>query len=67
VGLGLFLVTLEEVLALDQVLGKLCSSLTHFWTSTHWSNKECPGRAEIMDLTDFEGYVDPVKGPIGFL
>jgi hypothetical protein len=22
---------------------------------------------EIMDLTDFEGYVDLVKGPLGFL
>jgi hypothetical protein len=26
-----------------------------------------PRRAEIMDITYFEGYVDPVRGPLGFV
>jgi hypothetical protein len=59
-------VSVGGLLALDQVLGKLWSDLAHFWTSTHWSKKECPGGAEIMDLTHFLGYVDPIKGPLGF-
>jgi hypothetical protein len=59
-------VSVGGLLALDQVLGKLWSVLAHFWTSTRWSKKERPGGAEIVDLTDFEGYVDPVKGPLGF-
>jgi hypothetical protein len=28
---------------------------------------ERPGRAEITDLTDFVGYVDPLRGFLGFL
>jgi hypothetical protein len=47
-------VSVGGMLALDQVLGKLRSTLTYFWTSTHWLMKERPGRAEIADLTDFE-------------
>jgi hypothetical protein len=60
-------VSVGGMLALDQVLGKPWSDLAHFWTSTHWSKKECPGGAEIADLTYFVGYVDPVRGPLGFL
>jgi len=55
------------LLALDQVLRKPWSELTHFWTSTLWSKIEHPGGAEIADLTDFAGYVDPIRGPLGFL
>jgi hypothetical protein len=57
----------EHMLALDQVLRKPWSGVTTFWTSTHWSRKERPGRANIMDLTDFASYVDPVRGSLGFL
>jgi hypothetical protein len=60
-------VSVGGLLALDQVLRKPWSDLAHFWTLTHCSKKERPGGAEIADLTDFEGYVDPVKGPLGFL
>jgi hypothetical protein len=58
------------LLALDQVLGKLwlvLEVLAHFWTSTPWSKQEHPSRAEIMNLTYFEGYVDLVRGPLGFV
>jgi hypothetical protein len=54
------------MLALDQVLEKLWSVLAQFWTLTCYSKKEHLGGAKIMDLTDFEGYVDPVKVPLGF-
>jgi hypothetical protein len=54
------------LLALDQVLRKPWSGLTTFWTSTHWSRKECPHGAEIMDLTYFSGYVDPTSGFLWF-
>jgi hypothetical protein len=60
-------VSVGGLLALDQVLRKPWSGLDHFWTSTHWSKKEHPGGAEIMDLTYFAGYVDPVRGSLGFL
>jgi hypothetical protein len=59
-------VSVGGFLALNQVLGKLWSALTHFGTSTHWLKKEHPGEVEIEDLTNFEGYVDPTKGPLGF-
>jgi hypothetical protein len=57
----------KAVLALDQVLRKPWSKLSQFWTLTHWSRKEHLGRAEIMDLTYFAGYIDPVRGSLGFL
>jgi hypothetical protein len=60
-------VSVGGLLALDQVLRKPWSDLDHFWTSTHWSKKERPGGAEIVDLTYFAGYVDPVRGSLGFL
>jgi hypothetical protein len=55
------------MLALDQVLRKPWSGLDHFWTSPHCLKKECPGRAEITDLTYFVGYEDPVRGFLGFV
>ena len=54
------------LLSLDQVLGKLWSVLAHFWTSTRWLKNENPGKDEITDLTYFVGYVDPVRGSLGF-
>ena len=59
-----------NLLSLDQVLGKLwlvLEVLAHFWTSTRWSKWECSGGAEITDITYFEGYVDPIRGPLGFV
>jgi hypothetical protein len=60
-------VSVGGLLALDQVLRKPWSDLDHFWNSTHWLRKECLGEADIVDLTYFVGYVDPVRGPLGFL
>jgi hypothetical protein len=59
-------VNVGGILALDQVLGKLWLVLAHFCSSTCWLKKECPGGAKIAYLTNFEGYVDPVRGPLGF-
>jgi hypothetical protein len=42
--------------------GKTWSYLSHFWTSTCWSKKECPGEVEIVDLTHFLGLCGPSKG-----
>jgi hypothetical protein len=53
-------------LALDQILRKHWSDLDQFWTSTHCSKKEHLGGAEIADLTDFAGYVDPIRGFLVF-
>jgi hypothetical protein len=55
-------VSVGDLLALDQVLRKLWSSLDHFWTSTHWSTKERQGRADIAYLTHFLGLCGPSKG-----
>jgi hypothetical protein len=60
-------VSVGGLLALDQVLRKPWSVLTTFWTSTCWSKMECPGGAEIMDITCFVGYLDPTRGSSGFL
>jgi hypothetical protein len=60
-------VSVGGLLVLDQVLRKPWSYLDHFWTSTYWSKMEHLGGDEIMDLTDFVGYVDSVRGPLGFL
>jgi hypothetical protein len=50
------------MLTLDQVLRKPWLDLDHFWTSTGWSKMEHLGEVEIMDLINFGGYVDLVKG-----
>jgi hypothetical protein len=34
----------------------------HFLDFDTLVKKGDPGRAEIVDLTDFAGYVDPIKG-----
>jgi hypothetical protein len=59
-------VSVGGLLVLDQVLGELWSVLAHFCTSTCWSKKERPSTAKIMDLTYFAGYVEPIRGPLGF-
>jgi hypothetical protein len=59
-------VSVGGLLALDQVLRKPWSSLTTFWTSTHWSRKECPSGADIIDITYFVGYVYLTRGLYGF-
>jgi hypothetical protein len=56
-----------SLLDLDQVLRKPWSNLDHFWTLTYWLKMERLGGAEIADITDFAGYVDPIRGPLGFL
>jgi hypothetical protein len=55
------------MLALDQVLRKHWLELAHFWTSKHWCKKVRPDGAEIIDITYFVGYVDLVRGSLGFL
>jgi hypothetical protein len=57
-------VSVGGLLAPDQVLRKPWSDLDEFWTSIHWLRKEHPGGAEIMDLTDFAGFV---RGYLWFL
>jgi hypothetical protein len=60
-------VSVGGLLALDQVLRKPWSGSDHFWTSTGCSKMECPGGAEIANLTYFAGYMDPVRSSLGFL
>jgi hypothetical protein len=57
----------ESLLALDQVLRKPWSEFDPLLDFDTWSKMEHPGGAEIMDLTYFAGYVDPVRGSLGFL
>jgi hypothetical protein len=57
-------VSVGVLFALDQVLMKPCLGLDHFWTLTGWSKMESPGRAEIVDLNYFAGFV---KGYLEFL
>jgi hypothetical protein len=61
-GSGYCMLTSQQVFTLDQVLMKPWSDLAHFWTLTHCLKKECPGRADIMDLTHFLGLFGPSKG-----
>jgi hypothetical protein len=55
-------VSVVDLLALHQLLRKPGSNLANFWTSTHWSKKEHPGGAEIVDLTHCLGLCGPSKG-----
>jgi hypothetical protein len=49
------------MLALDQVLRKLWSGLTTFWTSIGWLKMEHQGGAEILG---YHLFCDPSKGLI---
>ena len=60
-------VSVGGLLALDQFLRKPWSGLDQFWTSIGWSKMEHLGGAEIAILSYFAGYVDLVRGSLGFL
>jgi hypothetical protein len=60
-------VSVGGLLALDQIFGE---TLVNFGPLSDFDMLVKEGAldgAEITDLTNFEGYVDLVKGPLGFL